>query len=1722
MHQNFRRSFLSWVSLAAFSLGVAAPPAAAEVLKEARVSQVIKDVQLLRAQGGTKAATISDQIRQGTAVRTGTDSRAELTFTDLTIARLGANTIFSFDEGTRSVDLAGGAILLRVPKDSGGAKVKTAAVTAAITGTTVIVEYHKDAYAKFLTLEGTMRVYLKGTMGESVLVGPGQMLIVKPNATTLPDPVDFDLERLLRTSLLITDFPPLGSQTLLASASKEQLDQKVIGKLIDTNLVIFGRGTLVTLTDPTSLDVIDRRREPTPTPTPIPEPTATPTPRPTATPTPTPAPTATPTPAPTATPTPTPVPTPVPTPAKFGTPSVITSFIPYPIDNGTLIQTDPAITRAGVTDFGKIYRDSTQDGAFSTYAFTATSAFDTASGFDNQFLSSTTGNVPMAVFRFANLTLSGNPTVTLANGGVPNLALVSVLGITATPAGDTAFTFAGMHTVLLAAQNGSITLSGISFANLNTLILDARGVGSNLAMAAPVSGVTQLRLFAEGDIQVSAPESVTTFRAVAGNDFLNGNGPISARTVFINAFRDLNFSSQQFAVGAATGNTLFLIAGRAANLDVSGDQSVFANAASVTVNGVTINLLAAGTAATTLDLGAGTDTINAGTGGLQAPNVGLRHASFDPASGASGLTINSQDGIQVAGIIGANKITATGTLNDSGRLNAFSVSTGGNIGANGVDVLTINSPAGVLTVGAGGIRPYLAAGPSAQHQFAVNSIAATGGIDFGGNNFVSAGFAEPQAGGALTINAATLAFDASGGIATANLNGSDAVTGKVGGPGGTLVTTTTGNTVVNAPITATTGLMPNNGNFSGAGGTVSLNSTAGTISVTSLIQVSSNDLQAGTTPPPMVRESASGGSITLHSDLTTGSGIVIGQTGSLLSSLNRGAPGPGGSILLSTKGANITVAGQIVADRGTITMSQMDPPGLLLLADTAVVRAETVSLSGSGDVQLGSTTSPVIDAVSLAIATLNDLNIFALSLSSGALLSGGNYSLSAGHNLAVTGSLSLDHQNLSRTSGVNTAISAGNDIIIGDTLTLRSDGSGLTTGGGNINVTAGANLTVKNALSIGTVNTATLGSGANVAVQNGTVTPAADVNVGYFLLSSQNSGTLNIGANVSFNLSRDLISNFQPDAPVGMSVNNSGTITNGGNISLQVGRDAGTTVHFFLDLAVLNTRTISTGGNIAANFGGKVTVDAITASITNAGGHIGTGGNLTFGTTGALITTANDASFTINNSTAGLIDNGGNISVTAGSITLGNVNTRSSLIAFIDNRGGTITSGGLVRIDVSGAIVASNAVRVLGAVTASSVTAASLASTNVTAATLGSATLGNITVGSGGITPFRYDDGEFFSGIHTLSANVISAQGGINFDGHALTSAFSGSTSVPVPPTSGNQLTLNVASADFEPASPTPPPGIISGNASFNGGDGGTDVNGKDVGGAGGGFLAVNASGNVLVNSPLSATTGIQNGSAAPSGNGGTVSLNSSAGAVTVNSVVTVSSAEPNFSVAPRRLSAKGGTIALKSGSRSGAAIQINNTAQLLSLLDAAAPGPGGKITILASGSVLPGGKGSSIQITGNGRTDTIVADRGTVDIRHTGDSGQVSLDSAVIRADVVRISALGANGVLNINGNTGISANTILQLYAPGAGGTINFLANTSLGGASASKIIAAESVRIFPNVVVTVQGQTPVNVFTTNANYSGFGGNGSSSGTFGGAGANKPQPLSNAPPLPTPPPGP
>jgi uncharacterized RmlC-like cupin family protein len=216
-------------------------------LKEARVTQVVKDVKLGSPQAAPRQVAVGESLRDGDAINTGVTGRSELTFSDQTIARLGVKTNVSFSNETRTVDLGEGAMLFQIPKGAGRLKIETAAIAVASTGATAIIERHGQFYVKVLVLEGSVRCYLTNRLGESLLLRPGQILIAKPDVTALPEPADFDIAREMKTCLLVREFQPLPSQRRIESEEQRQLNLIAKGTFIPSNLVILGRGTQVTL-----------------------------------------------------------------------------------------------------------------------------------------------------------------------------------------------------------------------------------------------------------------------------------------------------------------------------------------------------------------------------------------------------------------------------------------------------------------------------------------------------------------------------------------------------------------------------------------------------------------------------------------------------------------------------------------------------------------------------------------------------------------------------------------------------------------------------------------------------------------------------------------------------------------------------------------------------------------------------------------------------------------------------------------------------------------------------------------------------------------------------------------------------------------------------------------------------------------------------------------------------------------------------------------------------------------------------------------------------------------------------------------------------------------------------------------------------------------------------------------------------------------------------------
>jgi len=526
---------------ALLAAGLALDAAGAAVLTRAEVSHIQNDVQIVTPDAAPRPAKVRDAIQGRTGVRTGAESRAELTFEDSTLARLGANTLFRFEQGTRDLELDRGTLLLQVPKGAGGAKIKTAAVTAAITGTTVMIEYTpssggKPGYIKLIVLEGTLRAALNKRAGESILLKPGQMLILSPDANRLPEPVTIDLERLVATSPLIRDrFAQLAGDDLIRKEIGRQEGDLIVGELLETNLSLFGEGNVVWLTDDAVRSVTDSFP-----PIPVPpggsggspnvpgvggpgspgsnpgsgggggggeEP-----------------------------------PPPPPPPAKYGPVPLIPGA--YSVGGNTLIVTDPTITTANVTHEGRIYRSTAEDGVFSQYLFGSTSAFDTELGVDGPLQPAH----PVTIYKFETLELAGTPTFNTTNGPT-RVGLIARDGITTAPSvGPIGMLLFSIDGLSLATVDGPISIGPLfGFDSAGApLVVYARGATSDLSFLGDL-------VFGNGELQ----ERLADAHLAAERDLLY-DGDFYGRDLNLEAGRDLLLASLN---GSINGDQVMMTAG---------------------------------------------------------------------------------------------------------------------------------------------------------------------------------------------------------------------------------------------------------------------------------------------------------------------------------------------------------------------------------------------------------------------------------------------------------------------------------------------------------------------------------------------------------------------------------------------------------------------------------------------------------------------------------------------------------------------------------------------------------------------------------------------------------------------------------------------------------------------------------------------------------------------------------------------------------------------------------------------------------------------------------------------------------------------------------------------------------------------------------------------------------------------------------------------------------
>lgn len=228
-----------------------AVPCRAADLKQSKLTEVVNEVQIITAADQrSKPAAVNDVFSIPDILRTGAASRAELVAQDATVTRVGANTIFSFDPGNRTIDLKEGSLLFHAPHGKGGGTIHTGSATASVLGTTIIITTTPNGGFKVIALEGHVEVKLPNGLEQRL--NPGQMTFILPGGKRLAPIIIFRLDELIEHSLLVKGFgEPLQSLPLIQNEIETQLKLIRSGRLGDTGFIAGESAT------PDQVEVLD-------------------------------------------------------------------------------------------------------------------------------------------------------------------------------------------------------------------------------------------------------------------------------------------------------------------------------------------------------------------------------------------------------------------------------------------------------------------------------------------------------------------------------------------------------------------------------------------------------------------------------------------------------------------------------------------------------------------------------------------------------------------------------------------------------------------------------------------------------------------------------------------------------------------------------------------------------------------------------------------------------------------------------------------------------------------------------------------------------------------------------------------------------------------------------------------------------------------------------------------------------------------------------------------------------------------------------------------------------------------------------------------------------------------------------------------------------------------------------------------------------------------------
>jgi hypothetical protein len=222
--------------LGAASLGLGADLSQATVQKKVNVVTIAPNLA-----GDPQPAAAGTTIYPDNVVRTGTASGAILQFVDLTQARLGGNSTFTWDAKTREMDFKQGAILISKPTNSGPINLRSGSVAGSITGSTVFLSTvpakgtgKAGSNGKTTTIIGMLEGKIRGVtrwtdssgreQTSPYRLGPGEMLVARPDGA--PRLAQFDIPRFVKTSPLVKMGPLPNAAALDRAIAAYQADER--------------------------------------------------------------------------------------------------------------------------------------------------------------------------------------------------------------------------------------------------------------------------------------------------------------------------------------------------------------------------------------------------------------------------------------------------------------------------------------------------------------------------------------------------------------------------------------------------------------------------------------------------------------------------------------------------------------------------------------------------------------------------------------------------------------------------------------------------------------------------------------------------------------------------------------------------------------------------------------------------------------------------------------------------------------------------------------------------------------------------------------------------------------------------------------------------------------------------------------------------------------------------------------------------------------------------------------------------------------------------------------------------------------------------------------------------------------------------------------------------------------------------------------------------------